>query len=75
MRVIAILFVLFGTVFAGEGMEAVTHSGAIDLTSSWVGILCLAIFVIGYYLVAAEEKFHMNKAKPALFIGTQCLCL
>ncbi len=75
MRVIAILFVLFGTVFAGEGMEAATHSGAIDLTSSWVGILCLAIFVIGYYLIAAEEKFHMNKAKPALFIGTTMFML
>lgn len=42
----------------------------IDLTGSFVGILVLAIFVIGYYFIAAEEKYHINKAKPALFIGT-----
>ncbi len=41
-----------------------------DLTHTWVGYLCLVIFVIGYYFIAAEEKFHMNKAKPALLIGT-----
>ncbi|NWF67045.1 MAG: sodium:proton antiporter NhaD, partial [Campylobacterales bacterium] len=42
----------------------------VDLTTSFVGILCLAIFVVGYYFIAAEEKYHINKAKPALFIGT-----
>ncbi|WP_281950451.1 sodium:proton antiporter NhaD [Nitrosophilus kaiyonis] len=42
----------------------------LDLTHTWVGYLSLAIFVIGYYFIAAEEKFHMNKAKPALLIGT-----
>ncbi|NPA50389.1 MAG: sodium:proton antiporter [Epsilonproteobacteria bacterium] len=42
----------------------------IDLTHSWVGIVSLIIFVIGYYFIATEEKYRMNKAKPALFIGT-----
>ncbi len=41
-----------------------------DLTMTWVGIATLVIFVIGYYFVAAEEKYHIDKAKPALFIGT-----
>jgi len=41
-----------------------------DFTHTWVGIAVLIIFVIGYIAIAAEEKFHMNKAKPALFIGT-----
>ncbi len=41
-----------------------------DLTFTWVGISALVIFVIGYYFVAMEEKFHIDKAKPALFIGT-----
>ena len=40
------------------------------LTTTWVGILDLVIFIVGYYFIAAEEKFHMNKAKPALLIGT-----
>ncbi len=42
----------------------------IDLTTTWVGILSLAIFVAGYYFIATEDKYQINKAKPALFIGT-----
>ena len=41
-----------------------------DLTMTWVGFASLFIFVVGYYFVAAEEKYAMDKAKPALFIGT-----
>ncbi len=41
----------------------------ISLVSSWVGILSLIIFVVGYFFIATEDKFHINKAKPALFIG------
>jgi Na+/H+ antiporter NhaD/arsenite permease-like protein len=43
---------------------------AIDLTASWVGFLSLVTFVIGYYFIAMEDKYRINKAKPALFIGT-----
>ena len=43
---------------------------ALNLTHSWVGWLVLAIFVGGYILIATEEKWEMNKAKPALFVGT-----
>ena len=42
----------------------------IDLTTTWVGILSMIIFVVGYYFIAAEDKYHINKAKPALFTGT-----
>ena len=41
-----------------------------DLTMTWVGFATLLIFVVGYYFVAAEEKYAIDKAKPALFIGT-----
>ena len=41
-----------------------------SLTTTWIGFVCLAIFVVGYYTIASEEKFHINKSKPALFIGT-----
>jgi len=41
-----------------------------DLTTTWVGIASLVIFIIGYYFIAAEDKYHINKAKPALFAGT-----
>lgn len=46
-------------------------SGTIpDLTFTWVGLSALVVFVIAYYFVAAEEKYHIDKAKPALFAGT-----
>jgi Na+/H+ antiporter NhaD/arsenite permease-like protein len=41
-----------------------------DITMTWVGFSALIIFVIGYYFVAMEEHYHMDKAKPALLIGT-----
>ena len=42
----------------------------VDLAVEPFGWLLLAIFIIGYYFIATEEKYHINKAKPALFIGT-----
>jgi Na+/H+ antiporter NhaD/arsenite permease-like protein len=42
----------------------------LDLTMTWVGLLSLVIFVVAYYFIAAEDKYHINKAKPALFAGT-----
>ena len=41
-----------------------------DITMTWVGISSLIIFVVGYYFIATEDKYHIDKAKPALFIGT-----
>jgi len=41
-----------------------------DITMTWAGIAALVLFVIGYYFVAMEEKYHIDKAKPALLMGT-----
>jgi Na+/H+ antiporter NhaD/arsenite permease-like protein len=46
------------------------ETGAINLANHPFGWLLLAIFIVGYYYIAAEEKYHLDKAKPALFIGT-----
>ena len=62
MRILLILLAFMNASFAA--------GDAMHLASSWVGIVAFAIFVIGYYFIAAEEKYHINKAKPALFIGT-----
>jgi len=43
---------------------------AINLATTWVGWLSLAIFIVAYYFIATEEKYEVNKAKPALFAGT-----
>lgn len=61
MRIILFLVALLSNTWASSGQ---------NLTTSWVGVVSMLIFIIGYYLVAAEEKYHINKAKPALFIGT-----
>ena len=47
----------------------------LDLTHTWVGIVSLIIFVLGYYFIATEDKYHINKAKPALFTGTSIFML
>jgi len=43
---------------------------AINLATTWVGWLSLIVFVVAYYFIATEEKYEVNKAKPALFSGT-----
>jgi len=42
----------------------------IDLSLHPFGWLLLFIFIVGYYFIAMEDKYHIDKAKPALFIGT-----
>ncbi|WP_433924540.1 sodium:proton antiporter NhaD [Vreelandella sp. 21] len=46
--------------------SAFAVTGDIDLTSSTVGFFAVAIFVLAYALVMAEEKIHMRKSKPVL---------
>lgn len=68
IRLLMLLFLGFGFAYGSAGG---TEGGSIpDLTFTWVGFASLIIFVIGYYFVAAEEKYHIDKAKPALFTGT-----
>jgi len=47
----------------------------LHLTTTWVGILSLIIFLIAYYFIATEDKYHINKAKPALLGGTAIFML
>lgn len=42
----------------------------IDLSLHPFGWLLLFIFIVGYYFIAMEDKYHIDKSKPALFIGT-----
>ncbi|WP_297443021.1 sodium:proton antiporter NhaD [Sulfurimonas sp.] len=57
---------------AVEGaVQAVAHAASdVNLATTWVGWLSLAVFVIAYYFIATEEKYEINKAKPSLFAGT-----
>src|SRR3972149_5882074 len=40
-----------------------------SLTTSWVGYVSVAAFVLAYTLVILEEKLHLRKSKPVLLIG------
>ncbi len=66
IKVLLTLFFSIISAFASGGDTPVFP----DITMTWVGIASLIIFVIGYYFIATEDKYHVDKAKPALFIGT-----
>jgi len=55
-----------------EGVaQAAQHAASdVNLATTWVGWLSLAIFVMAYYFIATEDKYEVNKAKPSLFAGT-----
>lgn len=57
----------FGFASGDAGMEAAGHA---TYTGTWIGVLSVIIFVVGYYFIAAEERYEINKAKPALMTGT-----
>ena len=52
-----------GALFAAA---ATTGANTLDLTQSWVGYTALAIFVLAYCLVIAEEFTHLRKSKPVM---------
>jgi len=37
-----------------------------DLTNHWVGFASLAVFIVAYALVMAEEYIHLRKSKPVI---------
>ncbi|MBE0362473.1 hypothetical protein PULV_a3115 [Pseudoalteromonas ulvae UL12] len=61
------LLVLSSLLFTPSLLAASTTGGQpLDLTTSTVGFICIAIFVLAYALVMLEEKLHMRKSKPVL---------
>jgi len=50
------------TVLAGEA----GHTGTHELTGHMVGYASIAIFVLAYLLVTAEEFTHLRKSKPVI---------
>lgn len=62
MKFIVSILLSLGLLYANDS--------TINLSTTWVGIVCLIIFIVGYIMIAAEESLHINKAKPAIFIGT-----
>ncbi|WP_416385442.1 sodium:proton antiporter NhaD [Sulfurimonas sp.] len=68
LKILSLLGLTSVAAFATTSALAEGH--AVDLAMEPFGWLLLVIFVVGYYFIAAEEKYNINKAKPALFTGT-----
>jgi Na+/H+ antiporter NhaD/arsenite permease-like protein len=67
-KVLSSLLFMSVAVFASAGGgEQVVNP---DITMTWVGLSCLFIFAVGYYFIATEDQYEIDKSKPALFIGT-----
>lgn len=49
-----------------QAMAAETDHKIMDLTQSGVGYAAIAIFVVAYLLVMAEEFTHLRKSKPVI---------
>ena len=59
----------FGLVMMLSSIAFGNEAIAPDLTNTWVGVATLIIFIVGYYVIANEEKYDLDKSVPALFIG------
>ena len=40
-----------------------------DLTTHWVGLTALTLFILAYLLVVAEEFTHLRKSKPVVLVA------
>lgn len=43
---------------------------SLDLTNTRIWYLAVCIFFVSYYFITTEEKYHLDKSKPALFSWT-----
>ena len=50
----------------GTPVNVFKYGISIDLSNTWAGYLCIAIFVAAYILVILEENIHLRKSKPVM---------
>ena len=50
----------------GVSLASTAATEQLDLTGHWVGVFGLAVFVLAYLLVMAEEFTHLRKSKPVI---------
>lgn len=50
----------------GVALAASSTAETLDLTNHWVGYLGIAVFLVAYLLVMAEEFTHLRKSKPVI---------
>ena len=61
------LFAFIGLITLPEFALAMEQNGnLLDLTNHWVGFFAIAVFILAYLLVMAEEYIHLRKSKPVM---------
>ena len=65
-KIAFLLLTAFILVLPGISLAAAKTPALLDLTSHAVGYFAIAIFVLAYALVMAEEFTHLRKSKPVI---------
>ncbi len=65
-RVFAVLLLSCWPLLSHAETSTDTARTLLDLTGSWVGYSCLALFVLAYSVVVLEEFIHLRKSKPVM---------
>lgn len=66
-RIFSILFITLALPIAAYASSTTDTSGLkLDLTTTWIGITSLIVFVIAYMMVIGEEFLHLRKSKPVI---------
>ena len=60
------LMVLFAVMLPGIAAASAATGETLNLTSHWVGYTAIAVFVLAYVFVMAEEFTHLRKSKPVI---------
>ena len=53
-------------VLPGLALASRAAEQPLDLTRHWVGLFAIAVFILAYLLVMAEEFTHLRKSKPVI---------
>lgn len=59
-----LLLLSFG--LASPALALASEPARLDLTAHWAGFVSIAVFVLAYLLVMAEEVTHLRKSKPVM---------
>ena len=61
-----LILLLLSIVLPGVAWASGGDGSRLDLTNHWAGFTAIAIFVLAYGLVMAEEFTHLRKSKPVI---------
>ena len=61
-----LLLLFLSVALPGIALASGGDGSRLDLTHHWAGYTAIAIFVVAYGLVMAEEFTHLRKSKPVI---------